>query len=156
MTVTEAALAAWTAHNLPDGHGARARGRPTSTTRRTSAGRAAATSRSSRSTRRPARSSSRRYVAVDDVGTVINPMIVDGQVHGGIAQGVAQALYEEAVYDEDGQPRHRLDASTTSSRRPPSCPNFELDRTETPEPDEPDGRQGRGRDGHDRLAGRRR
>ena len=43
-----------------------------------------------------------RYVAVDDVGRVINPMIVDGQVHGGIAQGVAQALWEGAAYDEDG------------------------------------------------------
>src|SRR5262249_48004190 len=45
----------------------------------------------------------RRYVAVDDVGKVINPMIVDGQVHGGIAQGVAQALWEAGVYDEEGQ-----------------------------------------------------
>ena len=44
-----------------------------------------------------------RYVAVDDVGNVINPMIVDGMVHGGIAQGVAQALYEYAAYDESGQ-----------------------------------------------------
>src|SRR5262249_6962240 len=46
----------------------------------------------------------RRYVAVDDVGKVINPLIVDGQVHGGIAQGVAQALWEGAVCDPDGQP----------------------------------------------------
>jgi carbon-monoxide dehydrogenase large subunit len=43
-----------------------------------------------------------RYVAVDDCGTVINPMIVDGQIHGGVAQGVAEALYEEAMYDESG------------------------------------------------------
>ena len=43
----------------------------------------------------------RRYVAVDDVGRVINPLIVDGQVHGGIAQGVAQALWEGAVYDDE-------------------------------------------------------
>ena len=43
-----------------------------------------------------------RYVAVDDIGIVVNLMIVDGQVHGGVTQGVAQALYEEAVYDEDG------------------------------------------------------
>ena len=41
-----------------------------------------------------------KYVAVDDCGTVINPMIVEGQVHGGVAQGVAEALYEEAIYDE--------------------------------------------------------
>ena len=44
-----------------------------------------------------------RYIAVDDCGNVVNPMIVDGQVHGGIAQAVAQALYEETVYDDDGQ-----------------------------------------------------
>ena len=44
-----------------------------------------------------------RYVAVDDVGKKINPMIVDGQLHGGIAQGVGQALWEDAVYDDDGQ-----------------------------------------------------
>ncbi len=44
-----------------------------------------------------------RYLAVDDVGKRINPLIVDGQIHGGIAQGVAQALWEGAVYDENGQ-----------------------------------------------------
>jgi aerobic carbon-monoxide dehydrogenase large subunit len=44
-----------------------------------------------------------RYVAVDDCGNVINPLIVDGQVHGGIAQGLGQALYEEVVYDAHGQ-----------------------------------------------------
>jgi carbon-monoxide dehydrogenase large subunit len=45
----------------------------------------------------------RRYVAVDDCGRVINPLLVDGQIHGGLAQGIAQALYEEAIYDENGQ-----------------------------------------------------
>ena len=50
-----------------------------------------------------------RYVAVDDCGVVINPMIVEGQVHGGVAQGIAEALYEEAIYDDDGQPADRLD-----------------------------------------------
>jgi carbon-monoxide dehydrogenase large subunit len=44
----------------------------------------------------------RRYACVDDVGTIVNPLIVEGQVHGGLAQGIAQALYEEAVYDDDG------------------------------------------------------
>ena len=44
----------------------------------------------------------RKYVCVDDIGTVVNPLIVDGQVHGGLAQGIAQALFEEAVYDESG------------------------------------------------------
>ncbi len=44
----------------------------------------------------------RSYVSVDDVGVVVNPLIVEGQVHGGLAQGIAQALYEEAVHDESG------------------------------------------------------
>ncbi|MGK5113969.1 MULTISPECIES: xanthine dehydrogenase family protein molybdopterin-binding subunit [unclassified Geodermatophilus] len=44
----------------------------------------------------------RKYACVDDVGTIVNPLIVEGQVHGGLAQGIAQALYEEAVYDADG------------------------------------------------------
>jgi carbon-monoxide dehydrogenase large subunit len=48
------------------------------------------------------RSTIRKYVCVDDIGEVINPQIVEGQVHGGLAQGIAQALYEEAVYDADG------------------------------------------------------
>jgi carbon-monoxide dehydrogenase large subunit len=44
----------------------------------------------------------RAYVCVDDVGTIINPLIVSGQVHGGLVQGIAQALFEEAVYDDSG------------------------------------------------------
>ena len=86
-----------------------------------------------------------RYVAVDEVGNVINPTIVDGQVHGGIAQGVAQALYEEAVYDEDG---NLLTGSMLNYLVPSAAelPSFELDRVVDAEPDEPDGRQGRGRD----------
>ena len=43
-----------------------------------------------------------KYVAVDDCGNQINPLIVEGQVHGGVIQGIAQALFEEAVYDADG------------------------------------------------------
>ncbi len=73
--------------------------RPT-TTRRTARGRSGPTSPSSRSTRRPVTWISTRYVAVDDVGKKINPMIVDGQIHGGIAQGVGQALWEGAIYDD--------------------------------------------------------
>ena len=72
-----------------------------------------------------------RYVAVDDCGTVINPMIVDGQVHGGIAQGIAEALYEEALYDEHGN----LTTSSMTQYLVPSAmeiPRMELDRTETP------------------------
>ena len=62
--------------------------------------------RSSRSTRRPAAVACCDYVAVDDCGNQINPMIVEGQLHGGIVQGVAQALWEEAVYDDDGNLRN--------------------------------------------------
>jgi carbon-monoxide dehydrogenase large subunit len=72
----------------------------------------------------------KRYVAVDDVGRVINPMIVDGQVHGGIAQGVAQALWESGVYDDDGQ----LMTSSLMDYALPKAdffPKLELDRTET-------------------------
>jgi aerobic carbon-monoxide dehydrogenase large subunit len=87
-----------------------------------------------------------RYVAVDDVGKVINPMIVDGQIHGGVAQGVAQALFEEAVYDEDG---NLLSSSLTSYLVPSAAelPSFELDRTETPSPTNPLGVKGVGETG---------
>ncbi|HXH11731.1 MAG TPA: glyceraldehyde dehydrogenase subunit alpha [Alphaproteobacteria bacterium] len=75
----------------------------------------------------------RRYVAVDDCGRVINPLLVDGQIHGGLAQGIAQALYEEAVYDENGQ---LISGSLMDYAVPKAddLPNFELDRTETPSP----------------------
>jgi aerobic carbon-monoxide dehydrogenase large subunit len=87
-----------------------------------------------------------RYVAVDDVGTVINPMIVDGQVHGGIVQGIAQALWEEAVYDENGQ---LLNSSLLNYLVPSAAelPSFELDRTETPSPTNPLGVKGVGETG---------
>ncbi|MDC0769110.1 xanthine dehydrogenase family protein molybdopterin-binding subunit [Streptomyces sp. HD] len=73
----------------------------------------------------------RSYVAVDDVGRVINPVIVEGQVHGGLAQGIAQALYEEAVYDDEGN----LVSGTMADYLVPSAadlPDFVTDRTETP------------------------
>ncbi|MGW0080168.1 xanthine dehydrogenase family protein molybdopterin-binding subunit [Streptomyces sp. NPDC003393] len=73
----------------------------------------------------------RSYVCVDDVGRVINPMIVEGQVHGGLAQGIAQALYEEAVYDTEGN----LVSGTMADYLVPSAvdlPDFVTDRTETP------------------------
>jgi aerobic carbon-monoxide dehydrogenase large subunit len=87
-----------------------------------------------------------RYVAVDDVGNVINPMIVDGQIQGGVAQGIAQALFEEAVYDEDG---NLLTSSMTSYLVPSAAelPSFELDRTETPSPTNPLGVKGVGETG---------
>jgi aerobic carbon-monoxide dehydrogenase large subunit len=73
----------------------------------------------------------RSYVAVDDVGVVVNPLIVEGQVHGGIAQGVAQALYEEGVYDDAGN----LVTTTLADYLVPSAadlPSFRTERTTTP------------------------
>jgi carbon-monoxide dehydrogenase large subunit len=87
-----------------------------------------------------------RYIAVDDVGTVVNPIIVEGQIHGGIAQGVAQALYEEAVYDEDG---NLLTGNMVSYLVPSAAefPRWELHRTETPSPTNPMGVKGVGETG---------
>jgi carbon-monoxide dehydrogenase large subunit len=73
----------------------------------------------------------RTYVAVDDIGKVVNPLIVEGQVHGGLAQGIAQALYEEAVYDDAGN----LLTTTFADYLIPSAadlPSYITDRTETP------------------------
>jgi aerobic carbon-monoxide dehydrogenase large subunit len=88
----------------------------------------------------------RSYVAVDDVGVVVNPLIVDGQLHGGIAQGIAQALYEEAAYDADGN----LLTTTLADYLVPSAadlPTFTLDRTETPATTNPLGVKGVGEAG---------
>ncbi len=87
-----------------------------------------------------------RYVAVDDCGTVINPMIVDGQLHGGIAQGIAAALYEEAIYDSDG---NLLTPSMINYLVPSAAevPSFQLDRTVTPSPTNPLGVKGIGEAG---------
>ncbi len=88
----------------------------------------------------------RRYVGVDDCGNVINPMIVDGQLHGGIAQGIAQALFEEAVYDRNGQ----LVTGTLMDYALPKAsylPNYELHRTTTPTPVNPLGAKGIGEAG---------
>lgn len=73
----------------------------------------------------------RSYVCVDDIGKVVNPMIVEGQVHGGLVQGIAQALFEEAVHDESGT----LTTGTLADYLVPSAadlPSFVTDRTETP------------------------
>ena len=87
-----------------------------------------------------------RYVAVDDCGPVINPMIVDGQVHGAIAQGLAQALYEGVEYSEDGQ---LLTGNFTTYLLPTAAdlPTFETDRTETRSPNNPMGVKGIGEGG---------
>ncbi len=88
----------------------------------------------------------RRYIAVDDCGTILNPLLVAGQVHGGIAQGLAQALYEDAVYDEGGQ---LLTAGFPDYAVPKAAqvPPFELDHTVTPSPHNPLGVKGVGEAG---------
>jgi aerobic carbon-monoxide dehydrogenase large subunit len=86
-----------------------------------------------------------RYVAVDDIGKPVNPMIVDGQVHGGITQGIAAALYEEGVYDEEGN----LLTTTMTTYLVPSAaelPSYETDRIES-HPDNPLGVKGVGETG---------
>ena len=87
-----------------------------------------------------------RYVACDDCGVQINPMIVEGQLHGGIAQGIGQALYEGAVYDDNGQ---LLSGSMMEYHVPTAVdvPRMELDRTETPSPVNPLGVKGIGEAG---------
>jgi carbon-monoxide dehydrogenase large subunit len=88
----------------------------------------------------------RKYVCVDDVGAVVNPMIVEGQIHGGLAQGIAQALFEEANYDEQGT----LVNSTFVDYTIPSAadlPTFTTDRTETPATSNPLGVKGVGEAG---------
>ena len=88
----------------------------------------------------------RKYVCVDDIGKIINPVIVQGQVHGGLAQGIAQALYEEAVYDADGN----LTTGSMVDYLLPSAadlPHFDTGRTETPATSNPLGVKGVGEAG---------
>jgi carbon-monoxide dehydrogenase large subunit len=88
----------------------------------------------------------RSYVAIDDIGSVVNPLIVDGQVHGGIAQGIGQALYEEGVYDDDGN----LVTTTMADYILPTAadlPVFQTGRTETPATTNPLGVKGVGEAG---------
>ena len=84
-----------------------------------------------------------RHVAVDDCGRVLNPALVEGQVHGGLAQGIAQALYEEVRYDEGGTP---ITSTLTTYAMPSAAefPRFETARTETPTPVNPLGAKGIG------------
>jgi carbon-monoxide dehydrogenase large subunit len=88
----------------------------------------------------------RRYVCVDDCGRIINPLIVDGQVHGGVAQGLGQALWEQAVYDDSGQ---LMTGELTDYAIPKamSMPWIESSHTETPSPVNPLGVKGVGEAG---------
>jgi carbon-monoxide dehydrogenase large subunit len=87
-----------------------------------------------------------RLVAVDDAGRILNPVVAEGQVHGGIAQGVAQALLEEVVYDDDGQPRtaNFVDYPVIGFTE---LPSFELEHMETPTFANPLGAKGIGESG---------
>jgi aerobic carbon-monoxide dehydrogenase large subunit len=87
-----------------------------------------------------------RHVAVDDSGRVLNPVLAEGQVHGGIAQGVAQALFEEVRYDADG---NCLNGNLASYAMPSAAelPAFETQRTQTPTPLNPLGAKGIGESG---------
>ena len=144
-TVSDLAASAWTAHNLPDGF------EPDLTATATwdpknftwPYGTHVCVAEVDTET---GHTDLLRYVAVDDCGIVINPMIVDGQVHGGIAFGIAEALYEEVLYDEHGN----LVTSTLTQYLLPSAaemPSFELDRTVTPSPTNPLGVKGIGEAG---------
>ena len=144
-TITELAASAWTAHNLPDGF------EPDLTASATwdpknftwPYGTHVCVAEVDTET---GHTELLRYVAVDDCGVVINPMIVDGQVHGGVAFGIAEALYEEILYDEHGN----LVTGTLTQYLVPSAaemPSFELDRTEMPSPTNPLGAKGIGEAG---------
>jgi aerobic carbon-monoxide dehydrogenase large subunit len=88
----------------------------------------------------------KRHVAVDDAGRIINPLVADGQVHGGLAAGIAQALFEELTYDEDGNPQN----STLVTYGFPSAnelPSFERVEMETPTPINALGAKGIGESG---------
>jgi carbon-monoxide dehydrogenase large subunit len=87
-----------------------------------------------------------QLVAVDDAGTIINPVIADGQLHGGLAQGLAEALYEGVVFDEDGQPltTNFTDYAIVSAAE---LPSFTLHSIETPTPANPLGAKGIGESG---------
>ena len=88
----------------------------------------------------------KRYIAVDDCGNIINPLLVEGQLHGGIVQGLSQALFEEVVYDEGGQ---MLSGSFMDYALPRAhhFPRFEMDNTITPSPVNPMGVKGVGEAG---------
>jgi carbon-monoxide dehydrogenase large subunit len=87
-----------------------------------------------------------RHIAVDDCGTILNPMLVTGQQHGGIAQGIAQALWEQVQYDEDANP---VTASLMDYLMPSAAdlPSFETSNTETASPRNPLGAKGIGESG---------
>ena len=145
MTVTDAGLQAWTAHNLPDEMEPGLEETYVYDPPNFSwpAGTHIAVVEVDTET---GAADLIRYVAVDDVGTVINPTVVEGQVQGGVTQGVAQALFEEARYDETGNLRH---GSMTSYLVPSAAemPNIEVGHCPSPSPTNPMGVKGVGETG---------
>jgi carbon-monoxide dehydrogenase large subunit len=101
ITMPEIALAAWTGHNLPDGVEPSLDADATFDPENFSFPHGTHLCAMEVDTETGA-TSMRKYVCVDDIGTIINPLIVEGQVHGGLVQGIAQALWEGAEYDEQG------------------------------------------------------
>ena len=91
-----------------------------------------------------------RHIAVDDCGRILNPLLVAGQQHGGIAQGVAQALYEGVVYDDDGNPLTGEPHGLRDAERG-GVPSFEAVEHRDADAAEPARREGHRRVGHDRL-----
>jgi carbon-monoxide dehydrogenase large subunit len=87
-----------------------------------------------------------RFVVVEDCGTIVNPMIVDGQVRGGVVQGIGSALWEHFIYDKDGQP---LTTNFADYLMPsaPSLPDIEVHHIETPSAVTPLGMKGLGEGG---------
>jgi aerobic carbon-monoxide dehydrogenase large subunit len=145
MTVQEAALHAFTAHDLPDGlePGLEATAVYDPPNFSWPGGAHVAVVEVDTET---GAVDMRRYVAVDEIGRVVNPMIVDGQVHGGVAQGIGQALFEEAVFDDDG---NLVNGSMVNYIVPTAAEliDIELDRVEAPSPTNPMGVKGVGETG---------
>ena len=142
-TIQEIAMAAHGTIELPEGvEGAPRRGRDLQPAE-PDLSRSAPTSASSTSTRAPAQVKVRRFIAVDDCGTRINPMIVEGQIHGGLAEGIGMALMQIIAFDEEG---NCLNGSFMDYLIPTSMevPDWELGETVTPSPHHPLGAKGVG------------
>jgi carbon-monoxide dehydrogenase large subunit len=144
-TIPEIAFSAWTAHNLPEGTEptleATAVWDPPNFTFPSGAHICAV-----EVDQETGKVDIIKYVGVDDCGRVVNPLIVEGQVQGGIAQGIAEAVYEQALYDDNGT----LLTGNMSTYRVPSAaelPSFALDRVETPSTTNPMGVKGIGEAG---------
>jgi aerobic carbon-monoxide dehydrogenase large subunit len=144
-TIQEVAFAAFTSHDLPDGVEPTLQGSSTIDPQTFSFPHGTHLCAVEVDTE-TGKTKIRTYVCVDDVGNVVNPMIVEGQVHGGLAQGIAQALYEEAVYDDDG---NLVTGSLVDYLVPaaPDLPSFDTDRTVTPSTTNPLGVKGVGEAG---------